>query len=154
VEKFDVKIVQPNDHGLHELIKDLDAELLRLYPAQGIFGVDFTNPKVSEMTFCVAYINDAIAGCGGLRPMAENAAELKRFYVKPEFRRRGVASAILRFMEEQAKRQGFTSIKLETGPKQPDAIGLYAKFGYEETLAYGEYIGSRYSYCMEKVLES
>ena len=154
MEIIDIKIVPPNDIGLHELIKALDSELLQLYPAQGIFGVDFTNPQVSKMTFCVAYLKDSIAGCGGLRPLAENAAELKRFYVRPEFRGRGVASGILRFLENQAKVQGFLSIKLETGPKQPEAIGLYRKFGYTEIEAYGEYIGSIYSYCMGRTLDS
>jgi putative acetyltransferase len=154
VEKFDIKIVQPNDLALHELIEDLDAELLRLYPAEGIFGVDFTSLKVREMTFCVAYVNKYAVGCGGLRPLEKDTAELKRFYVKKNFRGRGVASAILKFLEAQAEAAGIAVIKLETGPKQPEAIGLYQKFGYEKTEAYGEYIGSEYSYCMGKVLQT
>jgi putative acetyltransferase len=149
---LEIKPVPPEDRDLHALIENLDKELLQRYPAQGIFGVDFSNPKVREMTFCVAYLNGVAAGCGGLRPLDKNIAELKRFYVLREFRGRGVASVILDFLEGQAKAQGISVIKLETGPKQPEAIGLYRKFGYREIEAYGEYIGCEHSYCMEKTM--
>jgi putative acetyltransferase len=149
---LEIRIVPPEDCDLHALIENLDRELLRLYPAEGIFGVDFSDPKVKEMTFCVAYLNGIPAGCGGLRPLDKNAAELKRFYVEPDFRGRGVASAILNYIEEQARERCFSVIKLETGPKQPAAIGLYRKYGYKEIVAFGEYMGCEHSYCMEKEL--
>ena len=149
---MDIRIVSPEDHDLHALIECLDAELLQIYPAQGIFSVDFSNPKVKEMTFCVAYLNKTPVGCGGLRSLDDQIAELKRFFVISTCRGRGVASAILDFLERQAGQQGFSVIRLETGPKQPEAIGLYRKFGYKEIEAYGEYTGCVYSYCMEKRL--
>lgn len=66
---LEIKQIPPENRDLHALIESLDKDLLRLYPAQGIFGVDFSDPKVKEMTFCVAYLNGAPAGCGGLRPL-------------------------------------------------------------------------------------
>lgn len=149
---LEIRQVPPDDRDLRALIGRLDRELLQLYPAQGIFGVDFSNPKVREMTFCVAYANGAPAGCGGLRPLDKNSAELKRFFVEKDFRGKGIAGMMLQFLEGKAREQGFMVVKLETGPKQPEAIGLYRKYGYKEIEAYGEYVGCEHSYCMEKVL--
>jgi putative acetyltransferase len=149
---LEMKTVAPDDADLHELIALLDEGMLKLYPAEGIFGVDFSSPIVKEMTFCVAYVNGTPAGCGALKPLGEGTAELKRFFVEQSFRGRGIASLILDFIEGKAREAGVTLMKLETGPKQPEAIGLYKKFGYRKIEPYGEYIGCEHSYCMEKKL--
>lgn len=150
--ELEIREVAPEDRDLHALIEKLDEELLRRYPAEGIFGLDFSDPKVKEMTFCVAYAGGRPVGCAGLRPLDETAAELKRMYVEPEYRGRGVASAILKYIEGKAVERGFGLIKLETGPKQPEAIGLYKKLGYRQIELFGEYVGCVHSYCMEKEL--
>jgi putative acetyltransferase len=149
---IELKLVLPDDKDLQCLISSLDKELLTLYPAEGIFGVDFLDPKVSEMTFCVAIVNGTPAGCGALKPLDGNVAELKRFFVVKPFRGKGIASAVLDYIEGVAKDRGIVVIRLETGPRQPEAIGLYRKFGYNEIEPYGQYIGCQYSYCMEKDL--
>jgi GNAT superfamily N-acetyltransferase len=150
--ELEIKEVTPVDRDLHALIEKLDEDLLRRYPAQGIFGVDFSDPKVKEMTFCVAFMDGKPAGCGGLRPLGDGVAELKRMYVEPEYRGRGVASVIVKYIEGKAVERGFVLMKLETGPKQPEAIGLYSKHGYKHIEAYGEYAGCVHSFCMEKEL--
>lgn len=147
---IEIKIVPPDDKDLRSLIFRLDEEMLTLYPAEGIFGVDFSDPKVNDMTFCVAIVNGTPAGCGALKPLGGNAAELKRFFVEKPFRGKGIATAVLDFIEGRARELGIGVIRLETGPRQPEAIGLYRKFGYREIQPYGEYAGCEYSYCMEK----
>jgi putative acetyltransferase len=149
---LDLKVVPPDNEDLHMLIHKLDEGMLKLYPAEGIFGVDFSDPEVLAMTFCVAYVNGTPAGCGALKPLGAGAAELKRFFVEQSFRGRGIASLILDFIEEKAREAGIVCMKLETGPSQPEAIGLYRKFGYREIEPYGQYVGCPYSYCMEKKL--
>ncbi len=149
---IDIRVVTPDNRDLHALIKKLDAHMLRLYPAEGIFGVDFSDPKVMELTFCVAYVNGTAAGCGALKPLGDGEAELKRFFVEPGFRGRGIATMILDFVEGKARDAGISLMRLETGPSQPDAIALFQKAGYRETEAYGEYVGCVYSYCMGKAL--
>lgn len=150
MRSIDIRIVPPDDCDLHMLIGKLDRELLTLYPAEGIFGVDFSDPKALEMTFCVAYMNGTPAGCGALRPLGEELGELKRFYVEETFRGKGIASVLLETVENIARQAGIAAIRLETGPMQPAAIGLYLKFGYREIKPYGEYVGCEHSYCMEK----
>lgn len=150
---IEIKVVPPTDPDLHMLIDKLDRELLTLYPAEGIFGVDFSDPAVRKMTFCVAYACGTPAGCGAFKPLGEGVAELKRFFVESSFRSKGIATLILNFIEDAAKRSGVRVMRLETGPKQPAAIGLYRKFGYSRIECYGPYAGCEHSYCMEKPLE-
>jgi putative acetyltransferase len=152
VHRLEIQEVPPDHPDLQQLIRQLDAELLTLYPAEGIFGVDFSHPSVAAMTFCVAYSDGVAAGCGALRPLAQGSAELKRFYVDPVLRGRGIATRLLGYLESKARQAGVASLRLETGPKQPAAIALYRKCGYTEIEAYGEYVGCPHSYCMEKSL--
>lgn len=149
---IEIKTVPPTDTDLHTLINCLDRELLTLYPAEGIFGVDFSDPMVREMTFCVAYACGTPAGCGAFKPLGEGVAELKRFYVESPFRNKGIASLILDYIESAAKSAGIRVMRLETGPKQPAAIRLYRKFGYRRIENYGPYAGCEHSLCMEKPL--
>jgi GNAT superfamily N-acetyltransferase len=69
-------------------------------------------------------------GCGALRPLDAITVEVKRMYTRRAFRRRGVAQAILTEMERLALEFGYTTIKLQTGPKQLDAAALYELVGY------------------------
>lgn len=147
-----VKVVPAHESALHELIAKLDREMLEKYPQEGVFGVDFSDTKVDEMIFAVAFVGDIPAGCGGIRPLDANSVELKRFFVDSAFRQKGIASKLLTFLEKEAKHRGYGSVKLETGPLQPESIALYRKFGYDEIGLFGEYTDSRYSICFEKML--
>lgn len=152
MESIAIKTVGPNDPDLRALTARLDRELLALYPADGVFGVDLDDPKSESITFCVAYAGGSPVGCGALRLLGAGQAELKRFFVEKDHRGRGIASSLLSFVEDRARAAGVAVLKLETGPRQPDAIGLYGKFGYEPCALFGEYTDSRYSFCMEKHL--
>lgn len=91
--------------------------------------------------FLVASSADAPIGCGGWRTLAADpdAAEIKRMYTVPAWRGRGVASALLRAIEESAAAAGRKRIVLETGLRQPEAIALYVKLGYERIPNFGYY---------------
>jgi GNAT superfamily N-acetyltransferase len=91
--------------------------------------------------FLVAWIDGTPAGCGGWRTLAEDdeAAEIKRMYTVPGSRGRGVASAVLRAIEETAREAGKKRVVLETGHRQPEAIALYGKLGYERIPNFGYY---------------
>lgn len=149
-----LKIVDSNNQDLHELIGRLDEELMERYPKQGIYGIDFNDPKVNEVTFVIAYHDEKPVGCGAIRPLNKESMELKRFYVDKKLRNKGIASIILAFLEDKSRKMGYKKIKLETGPKQPEAINLYKKFGYYEIDLFGEYqsSNSEYSLCFEKII--
>lgn len=94
---------------------------------------------------------EAVA-CGALRHLDPTSAELKRMYVTPAHRGTGVATALLRALEHQARARGWTTLRLETGPTQPDAIRFYEREGYREIPLFGAYLGSDLSVCFERAL--
>jgi GNAT superfamily N-acetyltransferase len=83
------------------------------------------------------------AGCGALRPLGNGVAEIKRMYVVPAARRRGVARTLLAALEAAATGRGWTTLRLEVGPAQPDAVALYTGAGYRPIRAFGSYVGDR-----------
>lgn len=91
-------------------------------------------------------------GCGALRRLDTTSAEVKRMYVEPGSRGSGVATAVLRALEEKARDRGWTTLRLETGPAQPDAIRFYEREGYRQIPLYGVYMGSDLSLCYEREL--
>ena len=80
-------------------------------------------------------------GCGALRALGDGAAEVKRMYVVPAARRRGVSRAVLVALEEAARSRGWTTLRLETGPLQTAAVALYESGGYRPIAAFGGYAG-------------
>ncbi|UKT63506.1 GNAT family N-acetyltransferase [Pedobacter mucosus] len=102
----------------------------------------------------VAYQNNIAIGCGAFKSLSKQTAEVKRMFVHPDYRKKGIASKILTALESWAASLGFFNIVLETGKKQFEAIALYQKVGYQITANYGQYIGVENSVCMAKSLDS
>ncbi|WP_025682645.1 GNAT family N-acetyltransferase [Paenibacillus maysiensis] len=152
MSKLTIVKVESDHADLHELIQSLDEDLLKRYPADEIYLVDFSNPKVKEMIFAVVYSDTKPVACGGLRPIDAEEMELKRFYVDSSYRRQGIAVSLLAFLEEEARKRGTIRIKLETGAAQPEAIALYTKQGYEPIERFGEYEEDENSLCYSKKL--
>jgi putative acetyltransferase len=105
-------------------------------------------------TAVIAYYNDKPVGCGCFKRFDEQSVEIKRMYVDPELRGRGIASAVLNELEKWAKENGFKYTVLETGLKLDDANALYRKQGYKIIENYGQYAGIKSSVCMKKNLLS
>jgi ketosteroid isomerase-like protein/GNAT superfamily N-acetyltransferase len=106
-------------------------------------------------TFLVARDETGRAvGCGALRPLDDGAAELKRMYVRPEERGRGLGWVILIALEVEAQRQGFGVVRLETGDFQPEAMALYRAAGYREIPPFGGLADGPHTRCFERRLAS
>ncbi len=89
-------------------------------------------------SYLVAYEHeDAVAG-GGLRRLADGIAEIKRMYVHPAARSRGVARALLVALEDDARSLGYSVARLDTGPKQVHALALYRSVGFMEVPPYND----------------
>ncbi|WP_291048231.1 GNAT family N-acetyltransferase [Herbiconiux sp.] len=103
--------------------------------------------------FLVARTADGTAvGCGGLRPLPDGGAEIKRMFVHPSARGAGVSTAILRALEDEARGLGLDRLVLETGTAQPDAIRFYQREGYTPIPLFGPYVGSPLSLCFARAL--
>ncbi len=140
------------DDNFISLTRELDEELKQLY---GNYQKKFDAQNKLDKTVKVilAYDADTAVGCGALRPMSgSEMVEIKRMFVQPSFRGRGISKIILAELEALAKEIGYKNIKLETGKNQPAAIGLYLKTGYSITAPYGEYKFIDEAICMEKIL--
>lgn len=114
---------------------------------------DKHNVIVNVDTVVIAYIDDQPAGCGCFKQFSDTAVEMKRMYVKPEFRRQGISSAILNELEQWASGMGYKDAVLETGNKQLEAIAMYEKLGYSIIPNYPPYENIPTSICMHKALD-
>jgi len=102
--------------------------------------------------FLVTRLDGRAVACGGICRFDETRGELKRMYVVPESRGLGLGRAILVALENEASRLGYVALVLETGDRQPEALGLYRSAGYERIPCYPPYDSRALSLCFEKLL--
>lgn len=134
------------------LVQMLDNDLAIRDGADHAFYAQFN--KTNKIRFVlVAYQDEQPVGCGAIRELDMETMEVKRMFVIPELRGKGIASAILTALEKWAVEMSYTVCVLETGKRQPEAISLYLRNGYRITENYGQYIGMENSVCFRKELE-
>jgi GNAT superfamily N-acetyltransferase len=104
--------------------------------------------------FLVVRDGERAVACGGIARFDETRGELKRMYVLPEARGRGLGRRVLVELEAEAKRLGYRALVLETGDLQEAALGLYVSAGFERIPCYPPYDSRELSLCFEKVLGS
>jgi len=137
------------------LITALNAELTAAFPEPGAnhFSLSGAQVEAGGGAFVIAYLDDVAVGCGAVRRLDEATAELKRMYVDPSVRGRGIGRAIVEALEREARLLGVTRIVLETGTRLAPAIGLYEAMGYARIPLFGEYLSSpETSLCFGKSL--
>lgn len=134
------------------LIEQLDAELRAVYPAASLHPVDLAGFAAAGGVFVVGRVHGEAAACGAIRPLDAETAELKRVFVAPAHRRKGIARALMLQLEQTARERGFQRLRLETGAGNPEALKLYEAIGYQPIPAFGEYIHDPLSLCYEKRL--
>ena len=134
-----------------QLVQLLDADLAVRDGAEHGFYAQFNKIDMIQYAI-VVYENDVAVGCGAIKQFSTQTMEIKRMYVPPKQRNKGVASFILQALEVWAKELKYTNCVLETGKKQPEAIALYTKNNYQVIPNYGQYIGIKNSVCFKKIL--
>ncbi len=136
------------------LVAALDAGLAELYAPEQRFGPNLKAQHLEDGggTFLVARDGGRAVGCGGIRLLDATTAEVKRMYVEPEYRGKGVGRAVLAGLEGAATQLGARRLVLETGIHQGAAIALYLQAGFTQTDCWGEYTTSPTSVCYEKNL--
>lgn len=134
------------------LIAALDDHLAGRYSAEQRFGPNLRPAHLAPGlgTFVIARADGRAVGCGAVRRLDEATAEVKRMYVEPEVRGRGIAKQILDHLEAAALAMGISRLVLETGIYQAEAIGLYRRVGFRPVRCWGEYEGVLTSVCFEK----
>ena len=135
--------------NFQEMVQLLDAELRSMYGDQQD-DFDPHNKLKEDTRVLVIKSNDQTIGCGAFRPMDDNVAEVKRMFVHPEHRGKGLSKLILNELESWIKEQQYTYIKLETGSKNIAALSLYPATGYEPIEPFGPYQDLPDSFCFGK----
>lgn len=100
----------------------------------------------------VIFENTKAIGCGALKPFDSNTLEIKRMYVEPNNRGKGIGSKLLTELEQWAYDLNYSTCILETGKRQTEAIALYKKNNYTVIANYGQYVGVENSVCFGKKL--
>ena len=137
--------------GFIELVKHLDAELAFLDGEEHTFYSQFNKiDKIKHVV--VANLNKVPLACGAIKVFDSKSMEVKRMFVLPEFRGKGIATKVLAELESWASELGYESCLLETGKRQIEAIELYRKSDYVTISNYGQYVGIDNSLCFEKKL--
>ena len=130
----------PYDHPVaHDLVEQVQEEYVQRYGGRDAAVVEAAEFLPPRGTFLAAEVAGEPAGCGAWRVISPGVAEMKRVYVVPGFRRRGLAQMIVAALEDGAARAGHGSLILNTGREQPEALALYAALGYRPIDGYGIY---------------
>jgi putative acetyltransferase len=137
------------------LIASLNEELSAQYPEEGAnyFRLDPEEVSEGRGAFLVVFVDSAALGCGAVRLVDPETAELKRMFITVPARGKGLGRILLAELEREATRLGARRLLLETGPRQYAALAMYRRAGFQEIPCFGEYIGSPMSVCMGKQLE-
>ena len=149
------------DHpDAQKLVAEVQQEYVRRYGEQDDSPIDPREFAPPLGTFVVGYLDGDAIGCGGWRShdgddpdFADGDAEIKRMYVAPSARRRGLSRLLLDELERSAVAAGRRRMVLETGTRQPEAISLYSTSGYLEIATFGAYRCWPYSQCFGKILD-
>lgn len=145
-----VKRTTSEDVDFKFLEKQLDDELFEIY---GDMQSNYSSHNtVIDLKTIIIFVDQKPIGCGCLKFLDCDLAEVKRVYVSLEYRNRGVAKIIVKEIEKLAIESNIKNIILQTGSRQKAAVNLYESMGYKLTENYGPYVNDNNSICMKKIV--
>jgi putative acetyltransferase len=143
---------RPDTPDAIALITELQTHLESFYPPESRHGFSVERLIAESVAFFLLRVRGEAAGCGGIKLFGCEYGEIKRMYVRPQFRGRGFGTLILDRLADYARTQGVHLLRLETGIHQQAAIRLYEQAGFRKTPRFGPYTNSPGSLCYEKQL--
>src|SRR4030095_15359356 len=144
--------VPPDSADAVQLIGELDDHLLaHPYPPQSRHAFSVDKLVREGVVFFITYYEGQLAGCGGVK-MFDDYGEVKRMFVRPTHRGRGLGKAMLNRLADYAQSKGAKVLRLETGIYEVEAIGLYESWGFSRRTPFGEYVEDPLSVYLEKQL--
>ena len=124
---------------IRQLVAELDQALSGPYLPEQRHALSLDQLFEDDVRFFAARLDGVAVGCGGVA-FYDGFAEVKRMYTRPTARRQGVAAALLRRLEDEARGEGHSVLRLETGMYQAEAIGFYERERFERCAAFGDYL--------------
>jgi len=151
--EIDIGPEDPRQPDVRRMIAESDAYMQGLYPSESNHLVDADALAASDTVFLVARRNGELLGSVAFRVITPGHAEMKRMFVRREARGIGLGRRLLEALEHAARQKHISRISLETGIKQPEAIGLYRASGYQDCPPFGAYTPDPLSLFMTKHLQ-
>ena len=147
-----IEDLDPDAPDVQELIRASDDFYVDLYPAESTHLESQDDLKRDNVLFVGGRIDGVLAASGAAKIMYDDGkyAEIKRVFVCDSFRGQGLSLQIMHYLESELQRRGISTFRLETGIKQPEALGLYRKLGYVDREPFGTYKPDPLSVFMEK----
>jgi len=124
---------------IRQLVAELDRDLSGPYLPEQRHALSLDQLFEDNIRFFAARLDGVAVGCGGVA-FYDGFAEVKRMFTRPTARRQGVAKALLQRLEGEARGEGHSVLRLETGTYQDEAIGFYERAGFERCAAFGDYL--------------
>ena len=140
---------RPDTPDAMQLIAELDALLTPLYAQESRHGFSVERLLNDGVTFFVARVDGLPAGCGGVKLVGTEYAEVKRMFVRPQFRGLGLGRLMLNQLADYTRQHNISVLRLETGVHQTEAIALYERYGFHRIPPFGEYFDDPVSLCYE-----
>jgi GNAT superfamily N-acetyltransferase len=143
---------RPDTPDAKLLIDELQTHLESFYPPESRHGFSVERLIAENVAFFVLRADGQPAGCGGIKLVGRDYGELKRMYVRPQFRGANYGRLLLDQLAGHARTHGVTLLRLETGIHQKAAIRLYERYGFHRIPPFGPYTDDPLSRCYEKQL--
>lgn len=153
---MNIEPLNPKSTAAQALIAESDAYMAALYPAESNHMESSKALALPNVVFLGGYIEGELVACGAVKTLTDDGTygEIKRLFVLESHRGKGLSKAIMQRLEAHLKNSGVRIVRLETGIKQPEALGLYNKLAYVERGPFGSYSRDPLSVFMEKRLEA
>lgn len=148
---MEIRFVDADNADFLALVQQLDEYYFQVVGEVHRRYAKYNNPHLLNARMA-AYQDGKAAGCGAWKKIDDQTAEIKRIFVAPDCRRQGVASALIRALEQDVAAHGYTRAILETARTTDDSAALYHKLGYREIAYYGSPAGAENCRCFEKML--
>ena len=140
--------VSSDDAGI--LLEELNKTLENITGASGATSFEVSDMEESRAAFMMAFVNYQPVGCGAIRELSQDTAELKRVYARKNHL--GIAHKLVNALEQKATQNGYKFIQLETRKVNKHAVEFYQACGYKVVSNYGKYVGRDEAICFEKEL--
>jgi putative acetyltransferase len=137
--RIEISIERPDSEDAIALITELDAYLIPLSPSESRHGYPVEKLLKEDVPFFVIRLDGTAAGCGGVKLCGTEYGEIKRMYVRSQFRGLGLAQRMLDHLADYTRDHGIRLLRLETGIHQHEAIQLYERAGFYAISPFGEY---------------
>jgi len=136
------------------LLREHLDEMRRISPPESVHALDLSRLRVPDISFWSAWHGDTLVGCAALRELDGRHGEIKSMRTIAAYRGRGVASALMRHLLDEARQRGYRRLSLETGtqPEFAPARALYQRFGFAPCGPFAHYIEDPCSAFMTRAL--